>query len=168
MGHLHAAQDVPKITHRYVDMHDELSTENGLLIKDERIGKPTALCDQLLADLHEGHTGVSKSQQQATTTVSWPGINTEIADYTNQCQTCTDTKPSRPTEHSLNHPVSASSWHKLGMEFFHIFISDLFHNCRKFQQICIHHLNVDHQNHDSMQPAQTDLCPVWYIKATGF
>ena len=55
--------DIPKIA--WWDMHNELSMEDGLLIKGERTVIPTALCDQFLADLHGRHTGICKSQQQA-------------------------------------------------------------------------------------------------------
>ena len=47
--------NIPKIICGYWDMSDELGIENGLLIKGEKIVIPTVLCDQFLADLHEGH-----------------------------------------------------------------------------------------------------------------
>ena len=43
--------------------------EDDLLIKDEGILILTAIQDQLLIDLCQGHTDISKNQQQAKTTI---------------------------------------------------------------------------------------------------
>ena len=48
------------IAFRFLDMRDELSTENGLLTKGECLVIPTESRHCYLTDLHEGHTGLNK------------------------------------------------------------------------------------------------------------
>ena len=52
--------EVPHIAHQYWGTRDELSVENGLLIKGDRIYIPQELYERMLHDLHEGHRGVKK------------------------------------------------------------------------------------------------------------
>ena len=52
--------EVPHIAHQYWGTRDELSVENGLLIKGDRICIPLELYERMLYDLHEGRKGVEK------------------------------------------------------------------------------------------------------------
>ena len=53
--------EVPHIACQYWGTRDELSVDNGLLTKGDRICIPPELYERMLHDLHEGHKGIEKN-----------------------------------------------------------------------------------------------------------
>ena len=68
-------QDVPHIARHFWGTKDELSIDNGLLLKGTRVCIPPELLKRTLADLHGAHQGVNRMQAQAREAVYWPGID---------------------------------------------------------------------------------------------
>ena len=107
---------VPRIARHYWDFRDELSTDDGLLLKGPRIVIPGDLRETYLRRLHEGHLSAKKVQENAKH-VYWPGWEADISDYTMRCQECI--KRSRPAREPLQpHDIPEGPWRKLGMDFF--------------------------------------------------
>ena len=71
-------QDIPHIPRHFWGARDELSIDNGLLLKRTRVCIPPALLKRTLADLHGAHQGVDRIQAQAREAVYWPGIDSDI------------------------------------------------------------------------------------------
>ena len=67
-------QDVPCIGRHFWGPRDELSIDNGLLLKGTRVCIPRELLKRTFADLHGAHHGVDRMQAQAREAVYWPGI----------------------------------------------------------------------------------------------
>ena len=64
------AKSGPKMKHtskkrRYWDFRDELSTDDGMLLKGPRLIIPGELQEEYLSHLHEGHLSASKVQENA-------------------------------------------------------------------------------------------------------
>ena len=102
--------DIPKVAQCYWDMHDEPSMEDDLLIKGERIVIPTALHDQFLVNIHEGHVSTSKASSRQRESYTSQNINAEIEDFMNWFQTCILTKSSGPAQPFINQPIPALPW----------------------------------------------------------
>ena len=62
---------VPRIAKRYWDFRDELSIDDGLLLKGPCIVIPSELREQYLEHLHHGHLAASKVQKNAKRQVYW-------------------------------------------------------------------------------------------------
>ena len=108
---------VPRIAKRYWDFRDELSIDDGLLLKGPCIVIPSELREQYLERLHHGHLSASKVQKNAKRTVYWTGIDADILDYTRRCQTCI--KQSRPHREPLQqHTVPERPWQDIAMDHF--------------------------------------------------
>ena len=108
---------VPRIARHYWDFRDELTTDDGLLLKGPRIVIPAELRETYLRRLHEGHLSAKKVQENAKYHVYWPGWEADIADYTMRCQECI--KQSRPAKESLQpHDIPDGPWTKLGINYF--------------------------------------------------
>ena len=75
------ANEVPRIGQQFWGGRDELSIEEDLLIKGDRICILPELYDRFLSNLHEAHQGIEKMQHMAKATVYWPGIDTDITEY---------------------------------------------------------------------------------------
>ena len=84
---------VPHIARQYWDQLDELSIDNGLLMKGPHIVIPGCQREQTLTNLHTGHKGTTAMSQLAKNTVYWPGIGADNKDFVNRCQACLETKP---------------------------------------------------------------------------
>ena len=81
-GWLHQRRHVPRLARRYWDFRDELSTDDGMLLKGPRLIIPGELQEEYLSRLHEGHLSASKVQENAKQHMYWTGIDVDIEDYT--------------------------------------------------------------------------------------
>ena len=130
-GWPHHRRHVPHVARKYFDFRDELSTDDGLLLKGPCIVIPNTLKEEYLHRLHEGHLSVNKTRENAKEHLYWPGMDADISDYTKRCQECI--KRSRmPKEPLQPHDIPAGPWLKLGMDYFnfngtqYVLISDYF------------------------------------------
>ena len=87
-GWPHQRRHVPRLARRYWDFRDELSTDDGMLLKGPRLIIPGELQEEYLSRLHEGHLSASKVQENAKQHMYWTGIYADIEDYTKGCQEC--------------------------------------------------------------------------------
>ena len=87
-GWPHQRRHVPCLARRYWDFRDELSTDDGMLLKGPRLIIPGELQEEYLSRLHEGHLSASKVQENAKQHMYWTGIDADIEDYTKRCQEC--------------------------------------------------------------------------------
>ena len=102
---------------RYWDFRDELSKDDGLLLKGPRLIIPGELQEEYLHRLHEGHLSANKVQENAREHMYWIGIDADIEDYTKRCQECI--KRSQIAKEPLQpHDIPEGLWRKLGMDYF--------------------------------------------------
>ena len=67
-GWPHQRRHVPCLARRYWDFRDELSTDDGMLLKGLRLIIPGELQEEYLSRPHEGHLSASKVQENEKTT----------------------------------------------------------------------------------------------------
>ena len=116
-GWLHQRRHVPRLARRYWDFRDELSTDNGMLLKGLRLIIPVELQEEYLSRLHKGHLSASKVQENAKQHMYWIGIDVDIEDYTKRCQECI--KRSQVAKEPLQpHDIPEDPWRKLGIDYF--------------------------------------------------
>ena len=106
---------VPNVAKYYWDFRDELSTDEGLLLKGPSLVIPAAL--------RENYLSASKTVLNARQHMFWLGIKADIKDYTRRCQVCI--KRNRPAREPLQpHEIPDGPWQKLGKCY--ILICDYF------------------------------------------
>ena len=116
-GWPHQRRHVPCLARRYWDFRDELSTDDGMLLKGPRLIIPGELQEEYLSRLHEGHLSASKVQENAKQHMYWTGIDADIEDYTKRCQECI--KRSQVAKEPLQpHDIPEGPWRKLGIDYF--------------------------------------------------
>ena len=91
--------EVLRIAQQFWGVRDELSIEEGLLIKVERISIFPDLYDKFLLDLHEAHLGIEKNAAKGKSNNLCPGIDTDVTGYVNRCQICLQHKATHPFRH---------------------------------------------------------------------
>ncbi|KAK7088654.1 hypothetical protein V1264_022553 [Littorina saxatilis] len=126
------AKLLPKRLRDYWSCKDELSVEDDLVLKGDRIIIPAAMQAYILQNIHAGHQGSEKCKLRAKTCVYWRGINTHIDDWVKRCNVCQSNLNSQQAETLLPHDVPTRPWQNVGTDLFHfdgkeyILVSDYF------------------------------------------
>ena len=81
----------------------QLSLEEGLLLRGNRIVIPSTLQAEKLNRIHEGHQGIFKCRRRAQQSVWWPGLNAQLEDLMFNCSVCVKERVQQP-EPLLNSP----------------------------------------------------------------
>ena len=72
----------------YWTFREELTMENGLLLKSTQIIIPKVMRDRFLNELHKEHLGVTKYIELAKETMYWSSINSEIKQLEAMLEIC--------------------------------------------------------------------------------
>ena len=67
---------------------EELTIEDGLILKGTRIVDPSTRQAEILKLIHKGHLGLTKCKLRANKTVHWPGLNDQLEKLALNCQLC--------------------------------------------------------------------------------
>ena len=97
----------------YFHVRDELTVQEGVILRGERIVIPKSLRKEILEDLHTAHQGVESTLRRACESVYWPNMNRNIKEHVSRCKTCTF--PSQPL---LNHEIPNHPWAKIVTDLF--------------------------------------------------
>ena len=117
-GWPHQRRHTPRMARAYWHFRDELSTNDGLLLKGPCIVIPSCLCEEYPERLHYGHLSVSKIQDNARQHLYWPGLDADITDYVRRCQECIK-KAHPPKEPLQAHDVPSQPWERIAMDYFY-------------------------------------------------
>ena len=98
--------------------HLELSVDNGIIIKGDRLVIPQSMWEELLAILHTGHLGMEKTKLKARSSVYWPDINHNIYSLVQECKVCQEHQRNTTREPLLQHEIPPRPWHTLGSDMF--------------------------------------------------
>ena len=91
-----SCQHIPKVSWHYWEMCDEISTNEGILVKRHCTVIPPSFLG--LPSHRQSTQGLSKCQQTANDTIYWLRINGNVKDYGKKSQICSRAKPSLPTK----------------------------------------------------------------------
>ena len=67
---------------------EDLTIEDGILLKCDRIAVPPTLIPDILKTIHEGLLGVEKCLLRARCAVHCPGITNDITQLVSKCEAC--------------------------------------------------------------------------------
>lgn len=79
---------VPAEIIQYYQYQEELSTQNGLNFKGDRIVIPYKLRNDMLKRLHYSHNGIENSTKLARSTMFWPGMSKQLKNEIQRCLIC--------------------------------------------------------------------------------
>jgi transposase InsO family protein len=102
----------------YWSIRDELSMENGILLKGKQALIPPNLQKEYLSSIHECHQGITRCQQRAKGSVFWPGINKDIENLVGTCPQCQQHQVSQMKEPLQTVEVPPIPWHTIGTDLF--------------------------------------------------
>lgn len=111
-------RDLDKRLTKYWPFRDEMSIEDGIILKGSRILIPKNLTKEYLDKLHEGHQGITKCQLRAKSSIFWTGINQEIEEMVQKCPVCQECGKSLPAETLQPHEIPTRPWQHIASDLF--------------------------------------------------
>ena len=111
--------EVNPAKHQYWNFRYEISVQNGILFKGQRIIIPTALKDMMLLKIHSSHLGVESCINKAKDYVYWPGIYDDIRKHVSACELCQEHAPAQQPLPLQTPSVPTRPWEKIAIDMFH-------------------------------------------------
>ena len=111
-------QDVMLAARNLYDLRSELSVQDGLLLRGNRIVVPTESRQETLEKIHHGHMGVAKCRERAKQSVWWPQIGRDIKERVASCRQCLEERPSHPKEPLLPSALPDRPFQKVAVDLF--------------------------------------------------
>ena len=81
-------KELPSEIQPYWTFREELTIENGLILKGTRIVVPNMKQVKILKLIHEGHLGLTKCKLRKKETIYWPGLNDQLETLVLNFQLC--------------------------------------------------------------------------------
>ena len=110
---------VPDNLKDYWNYRDELTVEDGILLKNWKFIVSKNLQLVYINKIHAGHLGINKSLQKAREYLFWKGYTKDIIEAIDKCAICQENAPSNPQHFQYISEVPPHPWHTLGTDIFY-------------------------------------------------
>ncbi|PIK34233.1 hypothetical protein BSL78_28947 [Apostichopus japonicus] len=111
---------LPQCVTPYYQCRDELTVQDGVVIRGERVVVPKTLRREMLDKIHSSHLGIDGCLRRARECLYWPGMNAELKDYIQTCDVCASVGTNQPKEPLMPHAIERRPWSKVGVDLFHV------------------------------------------------
>ncbi len=109
--------NIPVAVRQFFPFKNELSEHNGILTRGSRMLIPEVLRADILNRIHDGHQGLAKCRERASTSVWWLGISSEIKQKVLSCRICMEMKQTQKKEPLISTPLPDRPWKRLAIGF---------------------------------------------------
>ena len=92
----HKSEDACQIA--YFSYRDELTIQDGVIFRGERIVIPSSLRNSMKEKVHAGHISINSSLRRARDLIYWPHMSTDIRHYVETCGVCAIYADKHPAE----------------------------------------------------------------------
>ena len=120
---------------------DQLSFNDDILYRGDRIVVPATLRKSLTEKLHQAHMGVESTLRHARTSLWWPGMNSQLKQFISSCQVCQSFQRNNPKESLMSHSIPDRPWSKIAADPFefkgehYLVLVDYYSNWIKFDKM---------------------------------
>ena len=113
--------DLPKEIQPYWIFHEEITIEDGLLLKGTHIIIPQTLCKEMIQLLHTRHLRLEKCLNRAKQSMYWPSLYEELKDLITNCTICLKFSAQKPTSNRQHagHEIPVHPWSNLASDIFY-------------------------------------------------
>jgi hypothetical protein len=98
-------RNVPPSIKEYFAHRDDLTVENGVILKGQKILVPKSLRSEYISQAHKGHIGVEATKRRARDIMFWPEMSKEIEQIVSNCSVCNSMKKHQQKEPIKQHPI---------------------------------------------------------------
>jgi transposase InsO family protein len=111
-------EQTDEIAREYWSFKEELSVEDGLLFKSDRIVVPRTLRAEVLDDIHGAHLGESTILCFARDYIFWPSMTAQVKDRVRSCSICNAFRHQQQKETLKPHEIPGLPWQVIGTDLF--------------------------------------------------
>ena len=115
-------REVPIEIQPYWTFREELTVEDGIVLKGTCIVIPHKKQQAMLNLVHEDHLGLNKCKLRARDTVYWQGLNEQLEKLVLNCELCLKysfSKHKQKSSQYLGQEIPVHPWTKLPTDIFH-------------------------------------------------
>ena len=115
-------KEILQVLQPYWTFHEELTIEDGLILKGTQIIILHKKREAILKQIHDSHLGLTKCKLRAKQVVYWPGLNDQLEQLVLNCQLCLKylrSKQKPDTHSALGQEVPIFPWTKIAIDLFH-------------------------------------------------
>ena len=109
---------IDELAREYWSFKEELSVEDGLLFKSDRLVVPRPLREEVLNEIHGAHMVENKSLCFARDYVFWPSMIAQIKDKVKSCSICNAFRNRQHRESLHPRDIPGLPWQVLGTDLF--------------------------------------------------
>ena len=102
----------PSLVSPYFSFADELTVQDGVIFKGERVVIPCSMRGEMKRSIHESHLGVTGCARRARESIFWPGMTSEIKQFIQTCETCRRYEILNQKETMMPHQIPERPWEK--------------------------------------------------------
>lgn len=110
---------VPEDVKQYFSLRDEITSENDILFRGDRIIVPEKLRLNLMNRVHTSHLGINACLNRARECFYWPGMNGQLKDYISKCRFCREFDVRQTREPMELRDIPSRPWQMIGVDLFH-------------------------------------------------
>ena len=100
----------------YFDYRDELTAQDGIILRGERVVIPHSMRAEMKEKAHAGHLGIATCLRRARDVIFWPGMSAELRQYIGACATCATYADRQPTEPLVITEVPVKPWQRVATD----------------------------------------------------
>ena len=104
----------------YYNYRDELTVQDGIILRGDRVVIPTSLRQDIKQKVHTGHLGINSCLRRARELVYWPGMSNEIRQYVETCDVCATYSDKQSPETLHMHDIPHRPWEKVSSDLFEL------------------------------------------------
>lgn len=112
------SKDIPDALKPFYSIKNDLTTFQGLILKNQAILIPQSLRTLILQKLHKAHSGIENTLKLARVAVFWPSMSKDIQEMIKCCQTCNKYKPSQQKFTMQTHKIPEYPFQIISMDVF--------------------------------------------------
>ncbi len=110
VGWPNSSKKLPHDLRQFYAISDELTVDNGLLLRGQRFVIPHSLQHNYIRQLHQGHPGLEATKRRARETMFWPSIYQDIEHEISTCASCNALRPHQTKEPLQLHDIPDLPW----------------------------------------------------------
>ncbi|KAL5021720.1 hypothetical protein ScPMuIL_000875 [Solemya velum] len=85
-------QECPHSVTPYFNYGDELTIQDGIILRGDRVVIPPSMGQEMKEKVHAGHSGINSCLRRAQDLIFWPRMSAEIRQFVEACDVCTSHK----------------------------------------------------------------------------
>ena len=108
---------VPQQAQPYFPIRHELSVQDNVIFKLDRVVVPKSARAAIRTELHSAHLGIESTLRRARESVYWPGMSAELKDLIAKCEVCNTFSSQQPKEPLIQYELPDRPWEKVAIDF---------------------------------------------------